>query len=150
VQVLITSREMKKKYGEAPIAVLFRYGDGQVLHMASHFYLQQNQTRTAEEKKVAKGFIEDDAELAPKTKAEIKKYEFSDDVTAGDLSSAYSTQQMTSNLVIERKKDQGRIDSLYSRRWGKKPVKALETKGDETKVRTLDGEEQWVPTATVK
>lgn len=40
VDVLITSREMKTKYGDAPIAIHFRYGDGQVLHIASHFYLR--------------------------------------------------------------------------------------------------------------
>jgi hypothetical protein len=44
VRVLLTSREIERKYGEAPVAVSFDYGAGDVLHMISHYcYLQ---TRT--------------------------------------------------------------------------------------------------------
>lgn len=72
------------------------------------------------------------------------------------LSSAYSSQQMTTNLVIERKKDQGRVEGLYGKSYqpsttaAPRKVKVLEQKGRDTKVRTMDGEEQWVPTATWK
>ncbi len=149
VNVLISSREMKKKYGESPIAVTFRYGDGQVLHIASHFYLQQNQTRTVAEKKNAKKFLDEDSTLSASTKAAAAR-RIGDDVVAGDLSSAYAAQQMTSNLVVERKKDQARIDGLYGRRWNGQAVKPLESRGNSTQVRTLDGEERWVPTAEVK
>ena len=164
VDVLITSREMKTRYGEAPIAVHFRYGDGQVLHIASHFYLQQNQTRTVAEAKKSADYLKNDSALAPATKKALEgKIEFSDDVVAGDLSSAYAAQQMTSNIVVERKKDQGRIDSLYG-----KSIKApqpaapkgqgldvgtrvheLERKGEQVKVRTMEGEERWVPASSL-
>lgn len=172
VDVLITSKEMKKKYGEAPIAVHFRYGDGQVLHMASHFYLQQGQARTLAEKKKAKDYIATDSALAPETKKALEgKVELSDDVVAGDLGSAYSAQQVTSNIVIERKKDQTRIDGLYSKSL-KMPVpakpsptapsaqpapnlgtgtkvKELERQGDQVKVRTMEGDEAWVPASAL-
>ncbi|MFX1307413.1 MAG: hypothetical protein ACFFBF_12170, partial [Promethearchaeota archaeon] len=36
VKLLIVSKEMKDKYGEAPIVITFDYGDGTVLHMTSH------------------------------------------------------------------------------------------------------------------
>ena len=157
VDVLISSREMLKKYGEAAIAVLFPYGDGKVLHIVSHFYLQQNQTRTVAEKKSGKKFIAENSTLSAAAKAAISKStDFSDDTVAGDMSSAYSSQQMTTNLVIERKKDQGRVEGLYGKSYqpsttaAPRKVKVLEQKGSDTKVRTMDGEEQWVPTATVK
>jgi len=172
VDVLITSKEMSRKYGEAPIAVHFRYGDGQVLHMASHFYLQQGQARTVAEKKKAKDYIASDSALTPETKKALEgKVEFSDDVVAGDLGSAYSAQQVTSNLVVDRKKDQTRIDGLYSKSL-KVPVapqpspdapkaapgpslgagtkvKELERKGDAVKVRTMEGDEAWVPASAL-
>lgn len=160
VDVLITSREMKSKYGEAPIAVHFRYGDGQVLHIASHFYLQQNQTRSVAEAKKSKDYLKDDTALSAGTKKALEgKAEFSDDLVAGDLSSAYSAQQMTSNIVVERKKDQRRIDAMYGKSIKAAPkgqslgvgtkVKELERKGEQVKVRTLEGDESWVPASSL-
>jgi hypothetical protein len=164
VDVLITSREMKTKYGDAPIAVHFRYGDGQVLHIASHFYLQQNQTRTVAETKKSAEYLKDDSALSATTKKALEgKVEFSGDVVAGDLNSAYAAQQMTSNIVVERKKDQTRIDSMYGKSI-KAPqptapkgqgldvgtrVKELERKGEQVKVRTMEGEERWVPASSL-
>lgn len=160
VDVLITSSEMKTRYGEAPIAVHFRYGDGQVLHIASHFYLQQNQTRTVADAKTSSAYLKEDTALSPTTKKALEgKAEFSDDVAAGDLGSAYAAQQMTSNIVVERKKDQGRIDSMYGKAIKAAPkgqslgvgtrVKELERKGDEVKVRTMEGDERWVPASSL-
>lgn len=168
VEVLITSPEMRRKYGQAPIAVHFRYGDGQVLHMASHFYLQQGQARTMAEKKKAKAYIASDSALSEATKTALAKdASFDDGVTAGDLGSAYSAQQVTSNLVVDRKRDQTRIDGLYSKTL-KAPaapaprdnapattlgagtrVRELERKGDEVKVRTMAGDEVWLPASAL-
>ena len=47
VEVLITSRELGEKYGERPVAVWFRWGEGDVFHMISHYYLQRTEERTA-------------------------------------------------------------------------------------------------------
>ena len=46
VQVLITSNELEQKYGEAPVAVTFAHGEGEVLHMISHYYLQRAELLT--------------------------------------------------------------------------------------------------------
>ena len=168
VDVLITSKEMGKKYGETPIAVHFRYGDGQVLHIASHFYLQQNQTRTVAEKKKGTEYLKKDSSLSEGTKKALEN-KVASDVAAGDLSSAYAAQQMTSNIVVERKKDQGRINSLYGKALktavakpkatsGAAPapalsegtkVKELERDGDRVKVRTMEGDEAWVPASAL-
>lgn len=157
VNVLITSREMKARYGDAPIAVHFRYGDGQVLHIVSHFYLQQNQTRTAAEKKKGDEFINEDSALSAGAKKQLAG-KIDPDVVAGDLNSAYAAQQMTSNIVVERKKDQTRIDALYPKTMKADAakgfatgaaVKTLETKGDQVKVRNMNGDEAWVPASAL-
>ncbi len=46
VRVLITSKELGQRYGEEPVAVWFRWGEGDVFHMISHYYLQRTETRT--------------------------------------------------------------------------------------------------------
>ena len=46
VKVLITSKELGEKYGEEPVAVWFRWGEGEVFHMISHYYLQRTELRT--------------------------------------------------------------------------------------------------------
>ena len=45
VKVLIRSKEMEQKYGAAPVIVKFGWGEGEVYHMISHFYLQRTETR---------------------------------------------------------------------------------------------------------
>lgn len=159
VDVLITSKEMKKRYGQDAIAVHFRYGDGQVLHIVSHFYLQQNQARTVADKKKGSKFIDEDSSLSAATKAGLAGA-VGAGVSAGDLNSAYAAQQMTSNIVVERKRDQGRIDSLYGKTMKATPaptkgfglgtaVKPIETKGDQVKVRNMSGDEAWVPASSL-
>lgn len=146
VEVLIASREMKRKYGQEAIAVTFPYGDGRVLHMASHFYMQQNQTRTVAEKKKGEAFLNENSTVSKEVADSLAKDEDLAGTTGGNLSSAYAAQQMTSNLVIERKKDQSRIDKLYSKslKKGGARVKVVETRGEKLKVRTMAGQESWV------
>ena len=57
VQVLITSRELGEKYGEAPVAVWFRWGEGDVFHMISHYYLQRTELRTERHESAAAGYF---------------------------------------------------------------------------------------------
>ena len=40
VQVLASSPEMKRRYSAAPVVVRFRWDDGEVIHVVSHFYRQ--------------------------------------------------------------------------------------------------------------
>lgn len=79
---------------------------------------------------------------------------------------AYAAQQVTSNLVIERKKDQRRVQALYNRQLAapaqSQPaggaarisagaqVKVLEERDDKVKVRAMDGEEGWVSKSALK
>lgn len=46
VEVLLASRDLTNRYGESPVAVLFRHGEGEIFHMISHYYLQRTELRT--------------------------------------------------------------------------------------------------------
>jgi hypothetical protein len=163
VDVLITSREMAGKYGEPAIAITFPYGDGRVLHIASHFYLQQNQRRSVADNAPAAGFLMKEAALPAPVKAKVAADPQMQGIKAGDLESAYAASQLSTNLVVERKKDQSRVDGLYDQKLSKPSptapaaaaqpvgnmaagtkVRVLEKKGEQVKVRTMSGDESWV------
>ncbi len=100
VKLLIVSKEMQEKYGEAPIVITFEFGDGTVLHMTSHYYLQRAELRTKRHNMSAKeyamkeiGLSEDEAEMD-----ELKG------VSLGEAESAYSTTQFISNVIVEQQK----------------------------------------------
>ncbi len=103
VKVLVTSKEMKKKYGEAPIVITFDYGDGgTVLHMTSHYYLQRAELRTQRHKMSAKDYAQSEmafsAEEIEEMKADLEG------VSLGEAESAYSTTQFISNVIVEQQK----------------------------------------------
>lgn len=162
VKVLISSKEMKRKYGHAPIAVAFRYDDGKVLHMTSHFYLQQGKLRSKREK--AKGSVF--AKSAGLSKKELKalKKKGLDKVRTGDLNSAYSMQQMTANVLVGRKAYNKKLLKKYGKRARRKirlstkakpkskpsarvdkdyRLRVIKKKGKRVKVRDLFGNEGW-------
>jgi hypothetical protein len=99
VQVLIASKELEAKYGEAPVAVSFRHGDGEVLHMISHYYLQRTELRSerhaasaatwAAEKGVAV-----DAALAADMEG----------VSLGEAESAGTSARLFANVVAQKKR----------------------------------------------
>jgi len=38
VRVLVSSKQLGERYGEAPVFITFDHGEGKVYHMISHFY----------------------------------------------------------------------------------------------------------------
>ena len=100
VKILIQSREMKEKYGESPIVITFNYGKGTVFHMTSHYYLQRTELRTDRHKKSAKYYATSEMNLA---EDEIDGEEL-DDLSLGEVESAYSSAQFIVNTMVERKK----------------------------------------------
>ncbi|MFX0082482.1 MAG: hypothetical protein ACFE94_12100 [Candidatus Hodarchaeota archaeon] len=103
VKVLVTSKEMEQKYGEAPIVITFEYGDGgTVLHITSHYYLQRAELRTKRHKMSAKEYIQNEMAF---TDEEAEKMEKElDGLTLGEAESAYSTTQFISNVIVEQQK----------------------------------------------
>ncbi|UCD02073.1 MAG: hypothetical protein JSV23_03360 [Promethearchaeota archaeon] len=100
VKVLIVSKEMQEKYGEAPIVITFDYGDGTVLHMTSHYYLQRAELRTKRHKMSAKEYAMKEIGLT----ADEAAMEELDGLSLGEAESAYSTTQFISNVIVEQQK----------------------------------------------
>jgi hypothetical protein len=103
VKVLVTSKEMEKKYGEAPIVITFDFGDGgTILHMTSHYYLQRAELRTDRHKMSAKDYVQ--SELAFSAEEAEQMDEELDGLSLGEAESAYSTTQFISNVIVEQQK----------------------------------------------
>ena len=100
VKLLIVSKEMKEKYGEDPIVITFEYGQGTVLHMTSHYYLQRAELRTKRHKMSAKEYAMKEIGLS---EDEADMYEL-DGLSLGEAESAYSTTQFISNVIVEQQK----------------------------------------------
>jgi hypothetical protein len=99
VEVLLRSRELEKKYGEAPVAILFRHGQGEVFHMISHYYLQRTELRDARHRSGGSDYFrEKGVPLSPSMAAEA------DEVTLGELESAASSTRLLANLVARKKR----------------------------------------------
>ncbi|MFX1419962.1 MAG: hypothetical protein ACFE9N_13670 [Promethearchaeota archaeon] len=100
VKLLIVSKEMRDKYGEDPIVITFDYGDGTVLHMTSHYYLQRAELRTKRHKMSAKEYAMKEVGLSA-DKADMEELE---GLSLGEAESAYSTTQFISNVIVEQQK----------------------------------------------
>ncbi len=102
VKVLVRSKEMAEKYGEAPIVILFDYGEGIVLHMTSHYYLQRAELRTKRHKMSAKSYVMSEMAFSAGEAEDLE--DDLKDVTLGEAESAYSTTQFISNVIVEQQK----------------------------------------------
>jgi hypothetical protein len=103
VKILVTSKEMKDKYGEAPIVISFDYGDGgTVLHMTSHYYLQRAELRTKRQQTSAKDYVKSEMAFSDEEAEELN--EDLKDLSLGEAESAYSTTQFISNVIVEQQK----------------------------------------------
>jgi len=103
VKVLVTSKEMEEKYGEAPIVITFDFGDGgTVLHMTSHYYLQRAELRTDRHKMSAKEYVKSEMAFSDAEADEME--EDLEGLNLGEAESAYSTTQFISNVIVEQQK----------------------------------------------
>jgi hypothetical protein len=102
VKLLIVSKEMQEKYGEAPIVITFDYGEGTVLHMTSHYYLQRAELRTKRHKMTAKEYVQSEMAFSDAEAEEIEKD--LEGLSLGEAESAYSTTQFISNVIVEQQK----------------------------------------------
>lgn len=101
VEVLITSRELGEKYGETPVAVWFRWGEGDVFHMISHYYLQRTELRTARHRGTAAGYFAEQAvAMSP---AMLREFA---DLSLADVESAKPSAAFMANVIIEKKRRQ--------------------------------------------
>ncbi len=99
VEVLLTSRELGDKYGEAPVAVVFRHGKGEVFHMISHYFLQRTELRDARQRGTAATYAaEKGVAPNPALTAEL------DGLALGDVESAATSARWLANVVADKKR----------------------------------------------
>jgi hypothetical protein len=153
VEVLAASDQMGKQYGAAPVVVRFRWDDGEVIHVVSHFYRQMD---TRGPRVAAKDAIDEVKSLSAAQKDAIKSSK-SGEVNMGDLESSYAFQRMTSNLIVTKQKKNAELDKQYTATpaaavtlEGRKVekggrLKVLARDGDKVRVRDDRGNEGEVP-----
>ncbi len=114
VRTLIQSDELKKRYGEEPVAVTFTVGGGRVIHMISHYYLQRSEFRTDRQMKSAEAYAAEKG-IAPAAgmKSELK------DLSLGEVESAYSSAQFFANILVEQRKQVKTMESEKKEKVGK-------------------------------
>ncbi len=98
VQVLITSKELGEKYGEEPVAVVFKHGDGEVFHMISHYYLQRSDLRS--ERHEMSGAEYAAFKNVPMTADMCAQ---ADDLSFGVVEAAGSSARFIANILAEKK-----------------------------------------------
>ena len=100
IDVLLGSEEMRKKYGESPIAVKFPVGEGRVIHITSHFKLQTGKTTyEAQAKNTGQAFSTKFLGLSKKQIAEIDGL---DSISFGAMESAYMSVRFLHNIFLEK------------------------------------------------
>ena len=102
VKVIVQSKELRERHGEAPVFVSFQYGEGQVYHMISHFYLQRSETRTARHAKPSSDYLYEKGVAA----ADMEKFKEmgSDEFPTSDVESAYTSVAMIKAVMLKKKK----------------------------------------------
>ena len=162
VQVLAHSAEMGRRYGASPVVVRFRWEDGEVIHVVSHFY---RQVAARGPQVAAADAVGQFQGLSDKDRAEFKA-SGAGGAKVADVESSYAFQRMTANLVTGKQKRNKELERRYDRTvrsaapmraqsGGAGPVVAqgrkgtrmrvLQKKGDEVQVRDELGNEGWVP-----
>ncbi|MBI5543980.1 MAG: hypothetical protein HY901_08845 [Deltaproteobacteria bacterium] len=110
VEVLAHSDTMKSRYGAAPVVVRFRWEDGEVIHVVSHFVRQM---ATQGPKVAAAAKVKDIPGLS-----EAEKKDFAQSSAAqadfGDVESSYAFQKMTTNLVVGKQRRNEELNRTYN------------------------------------
>jgi hypothetical protein len=103
VRVLIRSREVGAQWGAEPVVVTFEEGQGTVLHMLSHLYLQRSDVRGARDSQsAAESLMEPAMGLSPAAASEMGSEVLG--VNAASLKSAFSTAGLMAGAVVAQKR----------------------------------------------
>jgi hypothetical protein len=100
VHVIVKSKEIEGKSGQAPVFIMFDYGEGKVYHMISHFYLQRSETRTARHKASAVNYL-DEKKVSLKLKLKYKEMNIEKSNLA-DVESAYTSSAMMNKILYDK------------------------------------------------
>jgi hypothetical protein len=105
VEVIISSKELGRRYGEPAVFVTFEVGEGRIYHMISHFYLQRTETRTVRHLGDSVAYLGEKGV----TGAGQAKYMSlgAADTRLAEVESAYTSRSVLSQVML-RKKEQMR------------------------------------------
>lgn len=95
VKVLLTSKQLEEQWGEAPVAVVFSHGKGEVFHMISHYFLQRTELRNDRHRGAATAYA---AEKGVAASPDL------DGLTVGDVESAASSARLFANIIADKKR----------------------------------------------
>jgi hypothetical protein len=99
VQVLIASRELGRRYGEPAVAVLIPWGEGEIFHMISHYYLQRTEFRNARHRSSAVDyFAEKGVDITDEEEAHLSS------LSLGDVESAAGSSRLMANVIAAKKR----------------------------------------------
>ena len=102
VKVLVTSKEIENRYGEAPVFITFDYCEGKIYHMISHFYLQRSETRTKRHTKSSLNYL-DEKEIPKHLRAKYQAMKI-DESSLGEVESAYTSSAMMRKIMFDKQK----------------------------------------------
>lgn len=110
VEVLAHSEAMGKRYGAAPVVVRFRFEDGEVIHVVSHFVRQM---ATQGQQVAAAAKVDDISGLSAGDKKAFKESAAAQ-ASFSDVESSYAFQKMTTNLVVGKQRRNADLDRAYN------------------------------------
>ena len=101
VDVIISSKELGRSYGESAVFITFEVGQGRIYHMISHFYLQRTATRTARHGTCADEYLDEKGiSLAARAKYQAMG---STEATLAEVESAFTSRSMLSQVMLSKK-----------------------------------------------
>jgi len=101
VEVLVTSKDIKDRYGEAPVFITFKHCEGKIYHMISHFYLQRSETRSERHFAPATNYLFE--KEIPDTLYKKYKAMGIDQSNVADIESAYTSSAMMRKIIYDKK-----------------------------------------------
>jgi hypothetical protein len=100
VRVVLESAELGERYGERAVAVTFRHGEGDVLHMISHYYLQRSSGRSRRHQMGWKAYASELGQ-AEAVAAASPGY---DDLALFEVEAAQKSLKFTKNIILEKQR----------------------------------------------
>ena len=106
VDVIISSKELGRRYGEPAVFITFEVGEGRIYHMISHFYLQRTETRTARHRSSSDEYLKEKKISA----AMMAKYKGmgSTEASLSEVESAYLSSSALSQVMLKKKEQMRR------------------------------------------
>jgi hypothetical protein len=104
VRVLLRSGEVGRSWGADPVVVTFDEGQGTVVHMLSHLYLQRSDVRSARDAQPASAYLTDSGYSAAEVELCARA---APGLQASELVSASSTARFLSDVVVQQRRRTG-------------------------------------------